>query len=59
MIGIGCTILGTNVEATTKSYGNGVYCNKQKCWVNWDEAKQQIAGIVIGGWSSSLASISR
>ncbi|MDR0028422.1 leucocin A/sakacin P family class II bacteriocin [Enterococcus faecalis] len=16
-------------------YGNGVYCNKQKCWVNW------------------------
>ncbi|EPH95650.1 class II bacteriocin, partial [Enterococcus faecalis] len=55
----GFTALGTNVEAATRSYGNGVYCNKQKCWVNWNEAKQQIAGIVIGGWASSLASMGR
>lgn len=59
MIGIGFTALGTNVEASARSYGNGVYCNKQKCWVNWNEAKQQIAGIVIGGWSSSLSSMGR
>ncbi|EPH79882.1 class II bacteriocin, partial [Enterococcus faecalis 02-MB-BW-10] len=31
------TALGTNVEAATY-YGNGVYCNKQKCWVNWGQA---------------------
>ncbi|EGO8994332.1 bacteriocin, partial [Enterococcus faecalis] len=37
MIGIGFTALGTNVEAATY-YGNGVYCNKQKCWVNWGQA---------------------
>ena len=59
MIGIGFTALGTNAEAATRSYGNGVYCNNQKCWVNWNEAKQQIAGIVIGGWASSLASMGR
>ncbi|TYR10409.1 leucocin A/sakacin P family class II bacteriocin, partial [Enterococcus faecium] len=34
MIGIGFIVIGTNVEAATY-YGNGVYCNKQKCWVNW------------------------
>ncbi|EMF0042435.1 leucocin A/sakacin P family class II bacteriocin [Enterococcus hirae] len=37
MIGIGFIALGTNVEAATY-YGNGVYCNKQKCWVNWGQA---------------------
>ncbi|EPI33843.1 putative bacteriocin hiracin-JM79 [Enterococcus faecalis VC1B-1] len=37
MIGIGFTALGTNAEAATY-YGNGVYCNKQKCWVNWGQA---------------------
>ncbi|EGO6146805.1 bacteriocin [Enterococcus faecalis] len=56
---MGFTALGTNVEASARSYGNGVYCNKQKCWVNWNEAKQQIAGIVIGGWASSLSSMGR
>ncbi|HFP7387157.1 hypothetical protein IGJ40_002701 [Enterococcus sp. DIV0418] len=37
MIGIGFTALGTNAEAATY-YGNGVYCNKQKCCVNWGQA---------------------
>lgn len=37
MIGIGFIVIGTNVEAATY-YGNGVYCNKQKCWVNWGQA---------------------
>ncbi len=22
----------------TRYYGNGLYCNKKKCWVNWGEA---------------------
>ncbi|EQB23266.1 TPA: leucocin A/sakacin P family class II bacteriocin [Streptococcus equi subsp. zooepidemicus] len=22
----------------TTYYGNGLYCNTQKCWVNWSEA---------------------
>ncbi|HAP3574434.1 TPA: bacteriocin [Enterococcus faecalis] len=59
MIGIGFTTLGTNAEAATRPYGNGVYCNKPKCWVNWNEGKQQIAGFVIGGWASRLASMVR
>ena len=39
MIGIGFTALGTNAEAATY-YGNGVYCNKQKCWVNWGQDRK-------------------
>ncbi|EGO5066831.1 enterocin [Enterococcus faecalis] len=41
MIGISFTALGTNVEAATY-YGNGVYCNKQKCWVDWSRARSEI-----------------
>ncbi|MGX7419878.1 class II bacteriocin [Carnobacterium gallinarum] len=43
------------INGGATSYGNGVYCNKKKCWVNKAENKQAIAGIVIGGWASSLA----
>lgn len=25
---------GIDVDAATY-YGNGLYCNKEKCWVNW------------------------
>lgn len=49
------TNFGTKVDAATRSYGNGVYCNNSKCWVNWGEAKENIAGIVISGWASGLA----
>lgn len=31
----------TKVEAAAY-YGNGVYCNKQKCWVNWNRARSEI-----------------
>lgn len=41
------------------SYGNSVYCNTKKCWVNWGEAKENIAGIVISGWASGLAGMGR
>jgi hypothetical protein len=29
--------LGPKVDAATY-YGNGVYCNKKKCWVDWGKA---------------------
>ncbi|EMF0203519.1 leucocin A/sakacin P family class II bacteriocin [Enterococcus hirae] len=49
------TNFGTKVDAATRSYGNVVYCNNSKCWVNWEEAKENIAGIIISGWASGLA----
>ncbi|MFC0690458.1 class II bacteriocin [Enterococcus faecalis] len=49
MTGIGFTALGTNVEATTY-YGNGLYCNKQKCWVDWNKASKEIGKIIVNGW---------
>lgn len=39
----------------TNYYGNGVYCNSKKCWVDWSKATQSIIGIGIKGWSSGLA----
>ncbi|WP_086324097.1 leucocin A/sakacin P family class II bacteriocin [Enterococcus faecium] len=53
MFGLVVTSFGTKVDAATRSYGNGVYCNNSKCWVR--EAKENIAGIVISGWASGLA----
>ncbi|EPH93045.1 class II bacteriocin, partial [Enterococcus faecalis] len=47
--GIGFTALGTNVEAATY-YGNGLYCNKQKCWVDWNKASREIGKIIVNGW---------
>ena len=55
MFGLVVTGFGTKVDAATRSYGNGVYCNDDKCWVNWNEANQQNAGIVSSGWASGLA----
>ncbi|EMF0276018.1 leucocin A/sakacin P family class II bacteriocin [Enterococcus hirae] len=51
------TIFGTKVDASTHSYGNGVYCNEQKCWVNWNEPKKQMIGIVISGGAPGLVGI--
>lgn len=34
----------------TKYYGNGVYCNSKKCWVDWAKATTCIAGLSIGGF---------
>nr|P84962.1 RecName: Full=Bacteriocin divergicin M35 [Carnobacterium divergens] len=31
----------------TKYYGNGVYCNSKKCWVDWGTA-QGCIDVVIG-----------
>ncbi|EOS7714432.1 leucocin A/sakacin P family class II bacteriocin, partial [Enterococcus hirae] len=45
------------VDASTRSYGNGVYCNEQKCWVNWNEPKKQMIGIVISGGAPGLVGI--
>lgn len=53
--GLAVTNFGTKVDAATRSYGNVVYCNNSKCWVNWEEAKENIAGIIISGWASGLA----
>lgn len=61
MLGIGFTALGTNTDATTY-YGNGVYCNKQKCWVNWSKARSEIIdrGVkaYVNGFTKVLGDIS-
>lgn len=41
--------LGITVDAATY-YGNGVYCNKQKCWVDWNKASKEIGKIIVNGW---------
>nr|WP_100228213.1 class II bacteriocin [Enterococcus faecium] len=33
-----------------KYYGNGVYCTKNKCTVDWAKATTCIAGMSIGGF---------
>lgn len=33
----------------TKYYGNGVYCDSKKCWVDWSKATSCVATIVISG----------
>ena len=37
IFGLVVTNFGTKVDAATRSYGNGVYCNNSKCWVNRPE----------------------
>ncbi|MGM0334014.1 bacteriocin [Enterococcus faecalis] len=51
MIGIGFTALGTNAEAATY-YGNGLYCNKQKCWVDWSKAITIIGNNAVANWAT-------
>ncbi len=41
--------LGITVDAATY-YGNGVYCNKQECWVDWNKASKEIGKIIVNGW---------
>lgn len=31
-------------------YGNGVYCNKHRCYVDWSQAWDSIGHIVTNGW---------
>lgn len=31
-------------------YGNGVHCGKEKCWVDWNQAKNDIGKIIVNGW---------
>ena len=40
---------GIKVDAATY-YGNGLYCNKEKCWVDWNQAKGEIGKIIVNGW---------
>ncbi|MEJ1319452.1 leucocin A/sakacin P family class II bacteriocin [Latilactobacillus sakei] len=42
------------ITGGARSYGNGVYCNNKKCWVNRGEATQSIIGGMISGWASGL-----
>ena len=40
--------LGITVDAATY-YGNGVYCNTQKCWVDWSRARSEIVDRGVNG----------
>lgn len=35
-------------------YGNGVYCDDAKCWVDWGTANTCIAKYAIGGWFGAV-----
>lgn len=59
LFSIGLSVSVTSVDAATRSYGNGVYCNDEKCWVNQNEATENIAGIMISGWASGLAGVGK
>ncbi|SBO16636.1 class II bacteriocin [Carnobacterium divergens] len=39
-----------SINGGTKYYGNGVYCNSKKCWVDWGQASGCIGQTVVGGW---------
>ena len=40
--------LGITVDAATY-YGNGVYCNTQKYWVDWSRARSEIVDRGVNG----------
>ena len=52
--------LSTVEGGKTIYYGNGLYCNANKCWVNWSQTATTIAnnsvmnGLTVGnaGWYS-------
>lgn len=50
--GLGLLFSSINVEAAT-AYPNGVYCNKTKCWVDWNKAQSDIGKIIVNGWVQS------
>lgn len=42
--------LGSTGFAKEVSYGNGVYCNKHTCRVDWNEAWKSVGHIAVNGW---------
>jgi len=36
-----------------KYYGNGVYCGKKTCQVDWGQAWGSIAGNMVAGWAGA------
>lgn len=48
---VACILSGTlsRVHADTY-YGNGVYCNRHTCHVDWGKAWDSIGHIVANGW---------
>lgn len=50
-LGVACSLGGTlsHVNADTY-YGNGLYCNKHKCYVDWNKAWSSVGHIVVNGW---------
>lgn len=59
---VGILLLGvfwgnSRVLAADKYYGNGVYCNKHTCHVNWGEARQSIGSIIYHGWMNGIGDV--
>ncbi|WP_439443063.1 class II bacteriocin [Listeria aquatica] len=54
LVGVIClslvSIFAVPQHSEAKYYGNGVYCNKKKCWVDWSKARAAIGKIVVNGW---------
>ncbi|EAA0043349.1 TPA: bacteriocin [Listeria monocytogenes] len=43
------------MQSEAKSYGNGVHCNKKKCWVDWGSAISTIGNNSAANWATGGA----
>ncbi len=48
-VGIFLLISSPSASADTY-YGNGLYCGKHYCHVNWGQAWQSVGHIAVNGW---------
>nr|AAK19401.1 listeriocin 743A [Listeria innocua] len=44
-----------SIQSEAKSYGNGVQCNKKKCWVDWGSAISTIGNNSAANWATGGA----
>lgn len=50
-LGVACSLGGTLSHVNTDTYyGNGLYCNKHKCYVDWGKAWVNIANNSAANW---------
>ena len=57
-LGVACSLGGTlsHVNADTY-YGNGVYCNKHTCHVDWGDAVGSVANNIVAGIGQGASNI--
>lgn len=57
-LGITCTSIGLTSKVNADTYyGNGVYCNKNGCKVDWGQAVSSIANNIVAGAAQGASNI--